>query len=443
MSFIPATLIRKKRDGHTLSREEIHFFVSSYFRGSIPDYQMSALLMAWTIRGLEKKEAAFLTEAMLKSGEQIQFPPQKYLPVDKHSTGGIGDKTSLLIAPIVAACGVSVPMIAGRGLGHTGGTLDKMESIPGFNIQLSLNDFKQQVLSLGCALIGQTAEICPADKKMYALRDVTGTVESIGLICGSILSKKIAEGIQGLVMDVKCGSGAFMKNKNDALELANWLSETAALNGVRTSCYITQMNQPLGRFIGNAIEVLECLCLFQKKSALGFESSAFDDTLELSLILSAEMLVLAGRCPSFDDAYALAKKTMDSGEAFAMFEKMVAAQGGRLAEFSFDDSTLCKHIVSPSSGYLESYDAEAIGYAAIALGAGRKKTSDTIDHQAGLICHKKMGDSVSVGEKLFSYTSRTDEQNNNADQFLTKSFKISLQKVDKPSLILDRVQPTA
>lgn len=439
MSFIPAALIRKKRDGGTLSKEEIQFFVSGYYKEEIPDYQMAALLMAITLRGLEKKEAAYLTESMLKSGEQIQFPPLKHLPVDKHSTGGIGDKTSLLIAPIVAACGVHVPMIAGRGLGHTGGTIDKMESIPGFNIQISLEQFKQQVISLGCALIGQTAQICPADKKMYALRDVTGTVESIGLICGSILSKKIAEGIRGLVMDVKCGSGAFMKTPEKARELALWLAETAALNNVKTTCYITQMNQPLGRFIGNAIEVLEVLCLFQKKSALGFDPSQFEDTRELSLILSAEMLVLAGRCGQFDDAYKLAEDVLNSGKAFQFFEKMVAAQGGRLAEFKFDAPTSWVEIKAQQAGFVEIFDAEAVGYAAIALGAGRKKTNDVVDLQAGIICHKKIGDSVNVGDVLFSYTARSAEQNANANRFLTDCFKISLQKVARASLILDRV----
>ncbi len=439
MSFIPAALIRKKRDGGMLTKEEIHFFVSGYYKDEIPDYQMAALLMAITLCGLEKKEAAYLTESMLKSGEQIQFPPLKYLPVDKHSTGGIGDKTSLLIAPIVAACGVHVPMIAGRGLGHTGGTLDKMEAIPGFNIQLSLEQFKQQVLTLGCALIGQTAEICPADKKMYALRDVTGTVESIGLICGSILSKKIAEGIRGLVMDVKCGSGAFMKTPEKARELALWLAETAALNNVATTCYITQMNQPLGRFIGNAIEVLEVLCLFQKQSALGFTAEQFEDTRELSLILSAEMLVLAGRCNQFDDAYKLAEDALSSGRAFKVFEKMVSAQGGRLADFKFDVPTTWIEIKSPQAGFVECYDAEAVGYAAIALGAGRKKTNDTIDLQAAIISHKKIGDPVTVDDVLFSYTSRSPEKNANANQFLTNCFKISLQKVARASLILDRV----
>lgn len=439
MSFIPASLIRKKRDGFSLTKEEIQFFISGYHRGEIPDYQMSSLLMAITIRGLEKKEAAFLTEAMLKSGEQIVFPKSKYLPVDKHSTGGIGDKTSLLIAPIVAACGVSVPMIAGRGLGHTGGTIDKMESIPGFNVQMSLQSFKKQVLDLGCALIGQTSEICPADKKIYGLRDVTGTVESIGLICGSILSKKIAEGIRGLVMDIKYGSGAFMKTAEDAKELALWLAETAALNNVKTTCYITNMNQPLGRFIGNAIEVLECLCIFKNSSALGFIPSQFNDTRELSLTLSAEMLVLSGRAKDFNDGYSLAKRVLESGDAFDIFQKMVTLQGGDLTKFEFVEPSSWIKITSPTAGFIENYDAEAIGYAAIALGAGRKQTSDTIDHQASIICHKKIGDPISKGEPLFSFTSRAAEQNENANQFLTKSTKISLQKVASPSLILDRI----
>lgn len=439
MSFLPAALIRKKRDGNPLSQEEIHFFVSGYFRGEIPDYQMAALLMAITLRGMEKKEAAYLTKAMLHSGETLSFPSQPYEPVDKHSTGGIGDKTSLLIAPIVASCGVPVPMIAGRGLGHTGGTLDKMESIPGFNIQLTLQQFKQQVLSLGCALIGQTEEICPADKKMYALRDVTGTVESIGLICGSILSKKIAEGIRGLVMDVKCGSGAFMKTQKDAEELARWLVETAELNGVRTTCYITQMNQPLGRFIGNSIEVLECLSIFKKTPVLGFSPSEFSDTRELSLTLSAEMLVLAGRCTSFQEARSLAENALDSGNAFQLFEKMVEEQGGQLELFAFDEKAVWIDVLAEHTGFVETFDAESIGFAAIALGAGRRKTTDAIDHQASIISYKKMGDAVVAGERLFSFTSRKNEQNKQAQEILSRSCKISLQKTQPPSLILGRV----
>ncbi len=438
MNLIPAVLIRKKRDGLELSREELFFMVNGCFRGEIPDYQMAALLMAITLRGLQKKEAGHLTDAMLKSGQQVSFTHTKYPAVDKHSTGGIGDKTSLLIAPIVAACGVPVPMIAGRGLGHTGGTLDKMEAIPGFNIQLSLQSFQQQVSTLGCALIGQTAEICPADKKMYALRDVTGTVESIGLICASILSKKIAEGICGLVMDVKTGSGAFMKTLEDAQELARWLVETAALNHVQTVAYVTQMNQPLGRFVGNAIEVLECLSLFENKSVMQFSPQDFSDTRELSLVLSAEMLVLAQRCSTYDEAHALAEKTLTSGQAYEMFCKMVTAQGGRLSEFQMQPASW-ETVAATQDGFVETFNAEDIGYATISLGAGRLKTSDAIDHQASLIVHKKIGDAVKKGETLFSFTSRTQDKNSQAHQFLTKSCKISLQKVPAPSLILGRV----
>ncbi len=439
MSFIPAVLIRKKRDGGSLSKEEIQFFINGYHLGEIPDYQMSALLMAITLRGLEKKEAAFLTESMLKSGKQLVFTNTQYAPVDKHSTGGIGDKTSLLIAPIVAACGVPVPMIAGRGLGHTGGTIDKMESIPGFNVQIPLQQFEEQVRTLGCALIGQTSEICPADKKIYGLRDVTGTVESIGLICGSILSKKIAEGIRGLVMDVKCGSGAFMKTPEQAKELALWLTETANLNNVKTTCYITQMNQPLGCFIGNAIEVLECLALFKNTTELGFSPSQFNDTRELSLILSAEMLRLAGRVQDAEEGLRLAEDALVSGRAFEFFQKMVTAQGGDLTQFKFVEPSQWLEVTAPSRGYVEHYDAEAIGYAAITLGAGRQKTGDPIDLQASIRCHKKIGDEVEKGDVLFSFTPRSSEQNHNTQATLAKSVKISLQKVAKPSLILDTI----
>ncbi len=439
MSFIPAVLIRKKRDGGSLTKEEIHFFISGYHHGEIPDYQMSALLMAITLRGLEKREAAFLTESMLKSGKQLVFNDTEYAPVDKHSTGGIGDKTSMLIAPIVAACGVPVPMIAGRGLGHTGGTIDKMESIPGFNVQIPLKQFEDQVRTLGCALIGQTSEICPADKKIYSLRDVTGTVESIGLICGSILSKKIAEGIRGLVMDVKCGSGAFMKTPEQARELAQWLAETASFNNVKTTCYITQMNQPLGAFIGNAIEVLECLAIFKNSTEMGFSPSQFADTRELSLLLAAEMLRLSGRVDAEEEGFLLAEEALTSGRAYELFNKMVAAQGGDLEQFKFVQPSRWFDVVATERGFIEHFDAEAIGYAAIILGAGRQKTSDLIDHQASIRCHKKIGDAVQKGDVIFSFTSRSDEQNQRSQTTLANSIKISLQKVAKPSLILGRV----
>lgn len=439
MSYLPAVLIKKKRDGLVLTDDEIAFFVTGFATQRIPEYQMAALLMAIVLKGMNKVEAAALTRAMLHSGEVLSFEGMKYLPVDKHSTGGIGDKTSLLIAPIVAACDVPVPMIAGRGLGHTGGTLDKLESIPGFNINLSLRAFKEQVQSLGCAIIGQTKEICPADKKMYALRDVTGTVESIALICGSILSKKIAEGIKGLVMDVKYGSGAFMKTAEDAEELALWLAETAQRNGVKTTAYITNMEEPLGCFVGNAIEVLECLSVFTNKPVLGFEPSQFADMRELSLTLAAEMLWLAGRSEDLKAARQLAEEKLSSGEAYRMFEKMVAAQGGRLEEFNFPENLNWRTVTAASDGYIAGYNSENIGLAAISLGAGRKAITDSINPLASIIAHKKIGDPVKAGEKLFSFTHFEEAASQDANRFLTASPKISLQKTARPSLILKRV----
>lgn len=444
MSFIPAQIIKKKRDGHSLSPEEIQFMVSEYYKNTLPDYQMSALLMAIVLKGMSKQEAADLTLTMLNSGEKVSFPPLPYLPVDKHSTGGIGDKTSLLIAPIVAACGVPVPMIAGRGLGHTGGTLDKLESIPGFNVQLTLEKFQKQVEQLGCSIIGQTAEICPADKKMYALRDVTGTVESIPLICGSILSKKIAEGIKGLVMDVKWGTGAFMKTQADAKELATWLVETAAKSGLPTTAFITDMNQPLGRFIGNTIEVLECLSLFKNESYLEHSPQMFSDTLELSLILSAEMLVLAGHSANAEEGLASARAVLANGKAYEMFEKMVATQGGQLDKLSLPQNLSWQKITAPADGFIQSIDGERIGYAAIALGAGRLSTADQIDHSASVIIHKKNGERVEKGEVLLSYASRKQNNYSQAHELLSSSMQISTEKLSTQNLlILDKVTAVA
>lgn len=437
MDFLPALLIKKKRDGAALEAEEISFFIDGFHRGTIPDYQMSAMLMAMVLKGLGKQEAAHLTQAMLNSGERVTFSGTKHAPVDKHSTGGVGDKTSLLIAPIVAACGVPVPMISGRGLGHTGGTLDKLESIPGFDVNLSLSKFKQQVESLGLAMIGQTEEICPADKKMYALRDVTATVESIGLICGSILSKKIAEGIKGLVMDVKYGSGAFMKTSEHAEELARWLTETAHHNGLNTTAYITSMEEPLGRCVGNAVEIGECLSILGNTPFLSFKPQDFSDTRELALVLSAEMLCLSGRCRNLSEAKTLASQKLDDGSALDIFKKMVTAQGGRLDQFHFPEMNW-QILSAEQDGFLSSYDTEAIGFAAIALGAGRKTANDKIDMNASILVHKKVGDPVKKGEILLSYAAKVASDAAVAG-FLKKSFKISLQKPTPPSLILKRI----
>jgi pyrimidine-nucleoside phosphorylase len=439
-TFLPAEIIKKKRNGLSLSAEEITFFINGYHTLKIPDYQMSALLMAIFLKGMDLQEAADLTKAMLHSGKRLSFANTPYLPVDKHSTGGVGDKTSLLIAPIVAACGVPVPMIAGRGLGHTGGTLDKLESIPGFNIQLSLEEFQAQVLKEGCAIIGQTADICPADKKMYALRDVTATVESLALICGSILSKKIAEGIKGLVLDVKCGSGAFMKTQAEAEELASWLSQTAAKNGVRTTAFITNMQEPLGRFIGNAIEVLECFSVFTQTPVLGWAPESFADMRELSLILSAEMLVLSGRCKNSEEARLMAEEALSSGRAFTIFKNLVRAQGGDWNSFSFPTDLKWHSVTSNESGFVSEYNTEAMGLAGICLGAGRRVTSDPIDSLASIIVHKKIGDAVNKGETLFSYYSPSPVKIDEAKAFLDTCTKISLQKPPRPSLILNKFE---
>jgi pyrimidine-nucleoside phosphorylase len=439
MMFIPAQIIKKKRDGLALSKDEIDFMVSRYYKEDLPDYQMAALLMAIVLKGMTKQEAADLTLSMLHSGEALAFKDTKFLPVDKHSTGGIGDKTSLLIAPIVAACGVPVPMIAGRGLGHTGGTLDKLESIPGFNVFLSLKKFQEQVLNIGCAIIGQTAEICPADKKMYALRDVTGTVESVPLICGSILSKKIAEGIRGLVMDVKWGTGAFMKTPEQAEELALWLAETAEKSGLKTTAFITDMNQPLGRFVGNAIEVLECIALFKNEPVLGFSPSDFQDTLDLSLHLSAEMLVLSGHSPTFDAALKVCQTTISNGSAYKKFQEMCAAQGGALDSFQFPNNLAWTDVVATRDGFVESFDGEALGYGAIALGAGRKQTADPIDHFASIIVRKKSGAAVKKGDAVLSFTCKDASRRESAEAILKTAYKVADQEPRRFDLIFKRI----
>ncbi len=443
MNFIPAQIIKKKRDGSPLTSDEIRFMVSGYHQSQLPDYQMAALLMAIVLKGMTKQEAADLTLAMLHSGQQLEFAKSNFLPVDKHSTGGIGDKTSMLIAPIVAACGVPVPMIAGRGLGHTGGTLDKLESIPGFSVSLTLEQFQKQVLTLGCSIIGQTAEICPADKKMYALRDVTGTVESIPLICGSILSKKIAEGIKGLVMDVKWGTGAFMKTARDAEELALWLAETAAKSGLRTTAYITDMNQPLGRFIGNAIEIVECLSLLKNEPVTieqrSYAPADFSDTLELSLELSAEMLVLSGHSTSFDDALSAVKQAHSSGAAFKKFEEMVIAQGGNLKQFLLPTDLRWKTVSALQAGFINSINGESVGYAAITLGAGRKAAHDVIDPAASIVIHKKWGEMVQTGDPLYSYACKNLNVYDEAASILAESVVISSEKPRVSPLIFKKI----
>ena len=424
-------LIRKKRDSGEHSREEIEFLISGYTRGEIPDYQMSAWLMAAWIRGLSRPEIAGLTEAMLHSGEVVGFPEIAGKKVDKHSTGGVGDKTSLILAPIVAAGGVSVPMISGRGLGHTGGTLDKLESIPGFNTALTLADFRRVLGECGMALIGQTAEIAPADKKIYALRDVTSTVENVGLICASIMSKKLAEGIDALVLDVKTGSGAFMQKEEDSVHLAELMVETAERMGKKAVALITDMDQPLGRFAGHSHEVIESLEVLKGRGAA--------DLRDLSVELAAWMFYLGERTKSVDEGRVLAQKLVASGAALEKFKQGIAAQGGD--SHVVDDYSLLPQakdhaeVKSSASGFLAATNCMEFGVALAMLGGGREKKEDQIDPGVGLEFHKRIGERVTAGERLVTIHYNSDAKLAEAKQRIVQSFQISQQQRPDKKLI--------
>ncbi len=424
-------LIRKKRDAGEHSREEINFLISGYTRGEIPDYQMSAWLMATWIRGLSRPEIAALTEAMLHSGEVVTFPEIAGKKVDKHSTGGVGDKTSLLLAPIVAAGGVSVPMISGRGLGHTGGTLDKLESIPGFNTALTLADFRRVLCECGMALIGQTAEIAPADKKIYALRDVTSTVENVGLICASIMSKKLAEGIDALVLDVKTGSGAFMQKEEDSVRLAELMVETAQRMGKKAVALITDMDQPLGRFAGHSHEVIESVEVLKGRGAA--------DLRDLSIELSAWMFYLGERTKSVDGGRVLAQKLVASGEALEKFRQGIALQGGDSRVV--DDYSLLPQaknrtgVKSNGTGFLAATNCMEFGVALAMLGGGREKKEDKIDPGVGLEFHKRVGDRVTAGDTLVTVYYNADGKLAEAKQRIAESFQISDQQPPAKKLI--------
>jgi len=413
-------LIRKKRDSGEHSREEIDFLVSGYTHGEIPDYQMAAWLMAVWIRGINRSELASLTEAMLCSGQVLNLARIPGRKVDKHSTGGVGDKTSLILAPIVAAGGLTVPMISGRGLGHTGGTLDKLESIPGFNVNLSLEEFFRVLHECGMGLIGQTAEIAPADKKIYALRDATSTVENIGLICASIMSKKLAEGIDALVLDVKTGSGAFMKREEDSVLLAELMVETGVRMGKKVVALITDMNQPLGRMAGHSNEIAECI------DVLGGGGPA--DLVELSLELSAWMFFLGDRTKSLDDGRLLAEAMISTGQAREKFKHAISLQGGN--EGIVDNPQLLPQarshvdVPSPSAGFITATNCEQLGTALATLGGGREKKEDSIDHAVGLEFHKRIGDRVEKGERLATIHYNSGRKLAEAQSLIATSYEI-------------------
>ena len=434
MSFLAAELIKKKRSGLAHTNEEIQFIVDHFVAGLIPDYQMSAWLMAVYFKGMTPAETAALTEVMLHSGRVLDFSKARSIAVDKHSTGGVGDKTSMILAPIAAAAGVTVPMIAGRGLGHTGGTLDKLESIPGFCVSLSLEQFAKQVNELGVAIIGQTAEICPADKKIYALRDVTATVESLPLICASIMSKKIAEGIGALVLDVKFGSGAFMKTIDDADLLATKLMEIGAAHGIKVASLLTNMDQPLGRFIGNSLEIGECVAILRGDEFMGRKD--FEDCRELSLQLAGHMIWLGGLARDADEGYERALLTLKDGSAFRKFEEICRAQGGLLSELALPGVSC--DVVAEDDGFVSAINTEQIGYAALSLGAGRLRSSDELDLTSGIEIHRKLGDPVQKGEKLFSlYVRDSSLESKFADAHarVLSATTISLQKPRVAALI--------
>jgi pyrimidine-nucleoside phosphorylase len=414
-------VITKKRDGQDLSASEIELFIEAYTNGDIPDYQASAWLMAVVLRGMTRAETAALTNSMLHSGEVLDLSEFAAAKVDKHSTGGVGDKTSLVLAPLAAAGGLVVPMISGRGLGHTGGTLDKLESIPGFKVNLSTAEFRRLLRSCGCAMIGQTAEMAPADRKLYALRDVTATVESPYLICASIMSKKLAEGIDALVLDVKTGSGAFMKKEEDAVFLAELMVETGELVGKKMVALITDMNQPLGTHVGNSLEVIEVLDVLR--------GGGPEDLRQLCFELAGWMFFLAGIESTVELGKTKAERLIRSGDALERFRKMVKLQGGD--ERVVDDPSLLprskhtKQVLSTKTGFITEIDCQAVGIASVILGGGRAKKEDSVDPSVGIILHCKLGDAVSVGEPLCTIHYNSETQADEATVLLQESFRVA------------------
>ncbi|MBX3130593.1 MAG: thymidine phosphorylase [Polyangiaceae bacterium] len=395
-SINPVALIIKKRDGHALTRAEIQALVDGYVSGQVADYQMSAWLMAAFLRGMTDAETVALTETMLHSGDVLRLPTVRAPKVDKHSTGGVGDKISLCLAPLVAECGVSVPMISGRGLGHTGGTLDKLEAIPGYRVDLDAKRFERQVRELGLCIIGQTARLAPADRRIYALRDVTGTVEFIPFIVASILSKKLAEGIDGLVLDVKVGRGAFMKDRQAARELARAMVRVGSSAGKRVVALLTDMNVPIGRTIGNALETREAIEVLMNEGP--------EDTRELTLVLGTEMLLVGGVTRRAAEARRMLEAALTSGRGLRRFARMVEAQGGDprvvMDPTRLPSAKLCVPVPATGSGYVSRCDALELGLTSVAMGAGRLRAEDAVDHRVGIVLDKKPGDRVKRGEVL-------------------------------------------
>lgn len=435
----PQEIIGKKRDGAELSHAEIDAFIDGVCDNTWADYQVSALLMAMFVRGLNLSEQDALTYAMLHSGEVLDLSDIDKPKADKHSTGGVGDKTSLIIAPIVAACGVAVPMISGRGLGHTGGTLDKLEAIPGYNVKLSKEEFRRIIGECGFAMAGQTAEIAPADRKLYALRDATATVPCIPLIVASIMSKKLAEGLDALILDVKTGSGAFMQNFDDSRALAEALVMTGRSFDVRTEAVISDMSQPLGEYVGNALETFECLNILR-----GDAGPASNSTRELSLELSARLLILAGISESVDAARNVAAAKLASGEALEKFRENLQLQGGDPAvcekpALLLDDTISEVAVRATDAGFVSAIDALAIGNAIVEIGGGRTKADDKIDHAVGYSCRAVLGDQIRSGDPLGVLFCRDRSQADSIRAKLTAAYKLSPENNQKQPQLIQQV----
>ena len=428
-------IIRKKRDGKVLFKEEIDFWIKGCVNGEIPDYQTSALLMAVFIRGLNKEETANLTDSMLYSGETVDLSSIEGIKVDKHSTGGVGDKTTLIVAPICAAAGLKVAKMSGRGLGFTGGTIDKLESIPGFRVELSMEEFKDNLKEYGLAVMSQTKELAPADKTLYALRDVTATVESMPLIASSIMSKKLAFGADIIVLDVKYGSGAFMKKLSDAEALAEEMIAIASSLGRKCAAHITAMNQPLGNNVGNALEVSEAIEVLK--------GGGPEDLKEVSLNLASEMIYQAELFPDREQAYQRAKSLLVEGKALEKFRALLMAQGGDTSIIDqdglFKRSYLECMMTANADGYIYALDAEKVGYAALTLGAGRSVKEEKIDYGAGIVFKAKVGDKVRKGQEIAYLYGENTEKCLKSKAILEKAFIIKKEKPVHKDLVSEIV----
>ncbi|MBN1622085.1 MAG: thymidine phosphorylase [Endomicrobiales bacterium] len=431
-------ILRKKRDGAKLSENEIIQAVIGYTVGSVPDYKMAALLMAIVLRGMDTDETFYLTKAMLDSGETMNFPEISGVKTDKHSTGGVGDGISLVLAPLVASAGGVVTMMSGRGLGHTGGTLDKLESIPGFSVNRPHSDLSRQLERIRVFMIGQSDKIAPADKKMYALRDVTATVDSIPLIAASIMSKKLSEGCDALVLDVKTGSGAFMQKKSDAVTLAETMIDIGKKYGKKISALITNMNQPLGNCIGNALEIKQAINILKDKEHP-------KDFLDLVYALGSRMLVMGKVCKDITTAKTILNRNLKNGFALDTFREIISFQGGNPGVIDNPDKLLPsasqkEEIFPKKTGYIASIDTKAVGYSSVLLGAGRKSKEDNIDHAAGIVIHKKLGDRVETKEPIATFYFNDASFLNKAKDIFTNAYTVSNNKPKRQPLVLQEIK---